>query len=203
MKFPRKLALLGCIFWASIIASYFITSDWGYVADLAEFFSGAFLFVAVPITALAGISKQGIFSTHWLPRPIVCAFFIFGFAFWHSIIPELDSQRFQQQLPDYAGVVERVRINAAQNEQSGRVTDFGVLGHPPGRAGAVWFDRCGPDNVIVTFMVHSRDGALGPHWGYIYNDCPDRAADASPSGANDPDAHYRHIQGPWYAFYRP
>ena len=203
MRCPRRLFLLGLLFWISVTASDFIDSAWGYLTDLAGFCSGLFLLVALPITAIAGISKYGFFSKQWLLQPTICSIFIFGFFLLSPIQAYLTDLRFQWQLPEYAYVVDGIKTGRIQGGNPNAITDFGALGHLPGRARAVWFDNCGVNNIAVTFMIATRGGAVGPHWGYIYDDCPGPAADSSPPGVSLPYKYYRHIRGAWYQFYQP
>ena len=212
----RLILWVGCLFWALLIVSYvlegllglvddnllIIVSILGALAGIAWVAAGLFLLLAVPATAWRGIAQHGLFSRRWLAKPMLCLVFVAGFWAWRDIRSSLDDWRFQWELPDYLHVVEQVKA-APAGTPDGYVHYIGPASGLPGGAGGFGVERCGQGQVIVRFMIPALGGALGPHWGYLYDECSEAAPGAEPAGYAQPHESYRHIQGPWYRFFRP
>jgi len=201
---PSALILsLGLIYWLSIIASSLVDSDIGYVFDLTLLLSGVTLVIAVAVTAIGGIGKYGLWPGLWLAHPALCIFFLLGVVMWGSVRPSLDDWRFERQLGEYASVIDDLKTGRIGTGKKDEMIELDRIGRVAGRAERVFVSRCGQKQLVASFLVQGRGGALGPHWGYIYDDCGEASADGTPANVKLGGTHYRHIQGLWYRFYTP
>jgi hypothetical protein len=200
----KRVFQLGALLWISIVTSSLIDGELGYLSDLAILLLAALLFNVILITTLAGIRKYGFVSRSWPLSPVLCVLFLFSI---HRVGVYVTEWRFQWQLPEYTAAVDGLKTGDIEIERDNQRIDIRRFGHPPGRAKGVDVTRCGQQNLIVRFMIPTRGGAVGPHWGYIYDDCSDTSDTVSettaPAGVYMQHESYYHIQGPWYEFYRP
>jgi hypothetical protein len=188
----KTVLVLGSIFWVSIIFSYLIDGALGYISDLTGFLSAISLVVAIVVTIPAGISRYGFLSRFWLQPPVLCIIFLLGIVIWRPIKLYLDDWQFQLQLPEYTAVVDGVKAGTMKIPEPYATIGVDPMWRYPGRARAVFVTHCGEERVIVRFPILGRGGALGPHWGYLYDDCDDPLTSKSPVSARERSETYYH-----------